>query len=127
MLRLEFMQVKSNDRALAPERDTEKTPRSIGAIANRVERNDCPMRRSSLSYQKIDEETVILDCEQGLVHELNPTASFVWDYCDGDSSIGSIVDHLTTAYNVDQDTALSDVRAIIAQFRDLNLLETHQK
>jgi len=66
-IELGFMQVKSNDRSLIAQQDAENKPHSITAVVNQVERYDCPRRRSSLTYRKIDGETVILASVQSSI------------------------------------------------------------
>jgi Coenzyme PQQ synthesis protein D (PqqD) len=84
-----------------------------------------PKRRSDLSYRTIDGQTVILDREGGWLHQLNPTASFIWDCCDGTSKISEIIDRLVDAYEVDSITARKDVGQVLAQLRSSKLLETY--
>jgi hypothetical protein len=82
-----------------------------------------PKRRSDLNYRTIDGEAVILNRKDGRLHQLNPTASFIWDCCDGNSNIAAIIDRLADAYEVDYATASKDVEQAISQLQRANLLE----
>ena len=82
-----------------------------------------PKRRSDLNYRTIDGETVILNRKEGRLHQLNPTASFIWDCCDGNWNIAEIVDRLAGAYEVDASTARKDVEEVISNLRNSNLLD----
>src|SRR2546425_11856948 len=82
-----------------------------------------PKRRSDLNYRTIDGETVILDRKEGNLHQLNPTASFIWDCCDGNSNVAAIIDRLADAYEVDSSTARKDVGETLSRLRSSNLLE----
>ena len=82
-----------------------------------------PKRRSDLNYRTIDGETLILNRQEGRLHQLNPTASFIWDCCDGNSNLADIVDRLAGAYEVDPNTARKDVEEVISNLRSSNLLE----
>jgi hypothetical protein len=82
-----------------------------------------PKRRSDLNYRTIEGETVILNRKEGCLHQLNPTASFIWDCCDGNWNIAEIVDRLAGAYEVDASTARKDVEEVISNLRNSNLLE----
>ena len=82
-----------------------------------------PKRRSDLNYKTIDEETLILNREEGRLYQLNPTASFIWDCCDGNSNIADITDRLAGAYEVDSSTARNDVEEVLSNLRSSNLLE----
>jgi Coenzyme PQQ synthesis protein D (PqqD) len=57
------------------------------------------------------------------LHQLNPTASFIWDYCDGKSDIAEIIDRLAGAYEVDSSTARKDVEEVLSNLRNSNLLD----
>lgn len=82
-----------------------------------------PKRRSDLNWRTIDGETLILNREQGRLHQLNPTASFIWDCCDGNSNIAEITDRLVGVYEVDARTACKDVEDVLFNLRSSKLLE----
>jgi hypothetical protein len=82
-----------------------------------------PKRRSDLNFKTIDGETLILNREEGRLYQLNPTASFIWDCCDGNSNIADITDRLAGAYEVDSSTARNDVEEVLSNLRSSNLLE----
>ena len=82
-----------------------------------------PKRRGDLNYRSIDGETLILNRQDGRLHQLNATASFIWDCCDGNSNLADIVDRLAGAYEVDPNTARKDVEEILSNLRNSSLLE----
>jgi len=82
-----------------------------------------PKRRGDLNYRSIDGETLILNRQDERLHQLNPTASFIWDCCDGNSNLADIVDRLAGAYDVDPSTARKDVEEVLSSLRSSNLLE----
>jgi Coenzyme PQQ synthesis protein D (PqqD) len=65
---------------------------------------------------------VVLDREGELVHQLNRTASFIWDRCDGRRSIRQIGADLAAAFDVDLGTATEDVAATVSQLESLGLV-----
>ena len=81
-----------------------------------------PQRRPDVSVRMVEGETVILDRQGGLIHQLNPTASYIWDRCDGQWTLEDIARQLTEAFDVDAATVRGDVATIVAEFRRLNLL-----
>ena len=97
-----------------------------GTLADHI-RSDTPYpkprRRSDLSCRTIDGEMLILNRAEKRLHQLNPTASFIWNCCDGDADIAAITDRLTTAYEIDVGTARKDVEEVLSQLRSSNLLE----
>jgi hypothetical protein len=83
----------------------------------------CPKRRLDLSARLIDGEAVVLDRQAGWVHQLNPTASYVWERCDGQATVTDIARQLAQAFDVDLTVATHDVRVLARQLQDLHLLE----
>jgi Coenzyme PQQ synthesis protein D (PqqD) len=84
---------------------------------------DHPKRRSDLSARQVDDEMVVLDRRTERIHQLNTTASFVWDRCDGACSMDEIAGGIMETFDVDALTAAQDVAEIVRQFADLGLLE----
>src|SRR5215475_8639255 len=82
-----------------------------------------PKRRSGVHVRIVEGETVILDRREGLIHQLNRTASYVWDRCDGQSTLVDIGQQLVATFDVDANTAVDDVAAVVEQLRRLNLIE----
>ena len=82
-----------------------------------------PKRRSDVIVREVDHETVVLDRKGKLVHQLNQTAGYIWDRCDGESTVTDIANQLAEAFDVDPDTARKDGAAIVSQLGQLNLLE----
>lgn len=83
-----------------------------------------PKRRADLSYRDVDGETVVLDRRLGKVHQLNRTASYVWQHCDGGTEVREIVASLARSYGVEPGDVEGDVAAVMAQFAELRLIET---
>jgi coenzyme PQQ synthesis protein D (PqqD) len=81
-----------------------------------------PQYRPDLLCRIIEGEAVILNREAGVLYRLNPTASFIWDCCDGSLRVDEIVARLTSAYDVDLITGEKDVSETILKFESLSLL-----
>ena len=81
-----------------------------------------PTRRPDVSVRVVEGETVILDRQGGLIHQLNPTASYIWERCDGRSTLEDIAQQLIEAFDVDAATVRDDIATIVGEFRRLNLL-----
>ena len=84
----------------------------------------CPKRRTNVSSRTVEGETVVLDRSNEQIHQLNQTASYVWERCDGASTRQAIAQQLAETFAVDGATATRDVTAVVAQFHTLHLLET---
>jgi len=83
-----------------------------------------PKKRDDVSARVIAGETVVLDRDGGRVHQLNATASYVWERCDGRASSTEIARDLSEEYDVEPDQAANDVATLVGQFRELGLLES---
>jgi len=83
--------------------------------------------RPDLKARVVDGETVLLDRAGGRVHQLNVTASFVWSKLDGSASPRDVATAVAEAFDVDPQTAVRDVDALLEQFRALNLLTVDVK
>ena len=82
-----------------------------------------PKKRNDVNARSVDLEIVVLDRHNGSIHQLNQTASFVWEQCDGESSLEEIAARMAEAFEVDFSTAMSDVRNMIQQLHDIGLLK----
>ena len=83
---------------------------------------DYPKRRDDIHTRVVEGEAVLLDRQQDLIHQLNYTATYVWDCCDGRTSLTEIAAQLAEAFDVPQELAVRDLTMVIQQFRDLHLL-----
>jgi Coenzyme PQQ synthesis protein D (PqqD) len=84
-------------------------------------------RRSDLTSRTIDGETVILNCEEGQIDQLNSTAGSTWERCDGMATISEILDRLGNAYEIDSVTARGDLERVLADFENSALLKSPAK
>src|SRR5262245_31533799 len=82
-----------------------------------------PKRRADLSFRDVDNETVVLDRRLEKVHQLNRTASYVWQRCDGKTEVAEIVASLARSYGVEPGDVEGDVAAVLARFAELHLIE----
>jgi hypothetical protein len=82
-----------------------------------------PRRRDDLSSREVEGERILLDDTTKQVHQLNLTASFIWQRCDGGHTVAQIVDALVQAFDVDGATARDAVLTSLRQFREVGLLQ----
>lgn len=77
--------------------------------------------RPDLAVEDADGELIVLDKASGKVHQLNATASLVWSCLSDGLSIDETALALSEAFQVEAETARTDVQALIAQFEELKL------
>ena len=85
--------------------------------------NDYPRRRFDISSRLVAGETVVLDLGGARIHQLNTTASYIWDRCDGHRTVAAIAEELTGSFQVDYQTAREAVQATLRQLDELGLLD----
>lgn len=80
-------------------------------------------QRERLTVQAVDEEILILDLESNQIHQLNPSASFIWGLCDGDVSIDQLAEIYAEHFEVEPETARADVKQVTNQLCEMGLLK----
>jgi hypothetical protein len=85
-----------------------------------------PKRRSDVQARLIEGEMVVLDRKAELVHQLNQTATYIWERLDGKTPLEAIARTLVDSFDVDLKSAESDVTKTTEQFGRLNLLESNE-
>lgn len=79
-------------------------------------------QRENLTVQAVDDEILILDLESNQIHQLNSSASFIWRLCDGETSIDQLANIFSDHFEVEPDTAQTDVKNVTAQLCEMGLL-----
>ena len=79
-------------------------------------------RRTDLMTRMVDGDVIILDRAKGLVHQLNATASQVWQALEDKHSAADIAAELSRRFSDTPETVLDDVHRTIAEFERLELL-----
>ena len=93
----------------------------IDTLSSR-QRSNVMKPRPDLAIENADGELIVLDKVAGKVHQLNSSASFVWNCLSDGLAIDEIAHMLAEAFDVEPETALSDVEAALAQFQSLALV-----
>jgi hypothetical protein len=73
--------------------------------------------------QKLDDETVILDAENGQYYTLNPMATQIMDRVNHGESVGEIIAHLHAEYDVSNDQLAQDVQEMLVYLTQKALIE----
>ena len=100
--------------------------KAIGAERppRRVVTTAYPRRRAGVRARVVDGQMVLLNRQRELVHQLNETATYVWDRCDGEHTVTAIASELAGEFDVDVETAEKDVAAVVGQLEDAGLVDT---
>ncbi|HZN59897.1 MAG TPA: PqqD family protein [Planctomycetota bacterium] len=81
-----------------------------------------PSRRGGLHVRGIEGDIVILDAANGRMHNLNPTAAFIFDSIDGRKTEAEISRCVAHTFEVGFDVAERDTRNCIEKFREEKLV-----
>ncbi|HVG77937.1 MAG: PqqD family protein [Candidatus Rokuibacteriota bacterium] len=81
-----------------------------------------PRQRPDVNARTVGGEIIVLDRATNQVHQLNATASFVWQRCDGRHTAVEIADELVGSFEVDRAAAHDAVVVALRQFDQLGLL-----
>jgi hypothetical protein len=81
-----------------------------------------PTRRAEFEERIVEGEMVVMDKESEQIHQLNQTASFIWQLCDGEHDRQQIAEELATAFQVDTETAQQDVADTLEKLEEIGLL-----
>jgi hypothetical protein len=72
--------------------------------------------------REVNGETLVLDGRAKLIHQLNPTASFIWQQAQRGGTEDGIAAALAEQYDIDAETAHCDVTTTLARLKELNLV-----
>ena len=74
-----------------------------------------------VAWQIVDGEAIIVDLASGKTIGLNPTATFLWSRLEQQDE-QNLTRSLAGAFNIDWETAASDVRAFLETMRERGLV-----
>jgi hypothetical protein len=75
--------------------------------------------------REVNGEVLVLDDRAQIIHQLNPTASFIWQQAQRGSAAAEIAVALAEQYDVELETAHRDVASTLARLKELNLVTSH--
>jgi hypothetical protein len=82
-----------------------------------------PTPRPGVSALPLDEELVLYHPESRESFALNQTGAQVWSLCDGEHTIDSIAQEISSRHAISHEQALSDVRDLIHDLQQSDLLD----
>ncbi|MCC6809647.1 MAG: PqqD family protein [Deltaproteobacteria bacterium] len=66
-----------------------------------------------IDHRTIGGEAFIITAEDSKIHSLNAVGTWVFDRCDGKTSLAAIVDSVVEEFSVERETAANDVEKFI--------------
>ena len=81
-----------------------------------------PEARKDLYIRSLRDEKVVYDKENGRVHFMNRTTTFIFELCDGTHSKEDIIESLLDRYDVTREKAEKDVDSILKDMANNKIL-----
>lgn len=82
-----------------------------------------PRRRGDVLELDLGDGLIIYDRDASLVHHLNPSAALVWRLCEGESSVGELVEDLVDVLGLSLDEVNAQVPELLRELDELALTE----
>ena len=80
------------------------------------------LRKEGLLVREVDGEVLVLDTDSDRIHQLNVSASFIWNQLATGAPAEEIAKRLAIEFDVDNDIAYRDVSAILREFLALGFV-----
>lgn len=80
-------------------------------------------KQDAVQAREVDDDLLLLDTDSDQIHQLNLTARFIWQRCDGEQSAEQIAGMLAEVFAVEPQVALEDVVETLGKLQSLKLLE----
>jgi hypothetical protein len=72
----------------------------------------------------IDDESVILHTEHGKYYGFNEVGTHIWQTVQEPHTIDEVCSDIVSVYDVDEEQCLTDVRELVAELIELDLVHT---
>ena len=82
-----------------------------------------PKVRQDLAAVELDGEAVLYDESNASLHHLNATATIVFSFCDGSSTVKEMSAEIAQAFRADAGQVEREVRKLLRSFRESGLLD----
>jgi len=79
-------------------------------------------RDPGLPFQKLEEETIVVDPRTREVHLLNDTAARVWELLESSSTLDDLTEALAEEYDATPEAMRAGVEELLGGLRDKGLL-----
>lgn len=87
-----------------------------------IDSQDLFLRNSQAVTARVDDQLVALDIESGSCFGINPVAAVVWEKLEYAVSLEALVSDLRQIYDVDQETCVAEVSALLEDFLSCQLI-----
>ena len=114
LIKREIGGAESDD--LVQSRSEQRASEQAKPVASRPKQSDTAV------VQRMNDDVMVLERKSEVVHNLNVTAAWIFDQCDGQTDEQQIVDRLMHEFSVDRDVAERDVAATLRELKARGLV-----
>lgn len=82
-----------------------------------------PIKRAEILELDMGDGFIVYNHESNLVHHLNPSASIMWQLCDGEATVKDLAQEIAEEYQLDRDRVRYEVAGLIGELDTLGLVE----
>ncbi|QJQ94016.1 MULTISPECIES: PqqD family protein [Halomonadaceae] len=87
-----------------------------------ISMGDIIVKIESQISASVDEEEAVLHTKAGVYYSLNSVGRYIWHYIETPKSVGEIVDHVISAYDVDMETCIASVKGLLVSLSEYDLI-----
>jgi hypothetical protein len=83
-----------------------------------------PKRRETVDSQALpDGSGLLFDSATATAYPVTASAARIWELCDGEHDVGSIIDELEAHYDIDRATLEADSRKLLEELLERGLVD----
>lgn len=82
-----------------------------------------PTVRPGVTVQNVGEESLVLDLESEQIHQLNSTAAWILQQCDGERPVSAIVSEFAACFSLEADVAERDVTGTLEKLSEIQIID----
>jgi len=79
--------------------------------------------RINYPFQRIEDDTIIVDPKDRLMHQLNDVGSRVWEHLARKQTLSAIITAIADEYEVDPSVAREDITQLLDKMLELKLIK----
>ena len=83
-------------------------------------------KSEKIAWRVVEEDSVLLNLDTGYYYTLNEVGRFLWESIDGKKKLSAIHKEILDHYDVDPETAKSDILELIDNLLKEGLVEIHE-
>jgi len=82
-----------------------------------------PIKNSTIQYQMIDQQAVLVMPVEGKVKVLNQVGAFIWDKIDGILSLSDLIELISATFEIQTEQAAIDLNEFLQELKQKNMIQ----